>query len=273
MKYLSLVITLLVLAGCARIEVYNKNNEKTGIKFYTPKPYILVSHTGTKDKPTDVSVIYLPDLKNPHYAKLKSGLGSSKLSMGFSNGMMTTVGQEVDPKITELVTALAGVPGQLATADKTREEAVALKRQSANLPAIGAKVETISASITSFNATAKNQNMITTLQEGILTKAASDLDSLGKDMKKPGAGAAANLPRLIANGDKIIAELNKIAVPDLSSTPDSDKNEWRSFDTNRKDFIKIIGSLKPQKVKKTITLYELYYDNSGQPSLREVKPN
>ena len=56
-----------------------------------------------------VSIVYLPDLQNPVYAKLRSGYGSANLSLAFQSGMLTSVGQTTDTKIPETITALAGM--------------------------------------------------------------------------------------------------------------------------------------------------------------------
>ena len=60
-KYGAVVgLVLLALNGCARVAFYKDKDLKggeTGVKFYTPKPYLLIARTGAKDKPVDVSVI------------------------------------------------------------------------------------------------------------------------------------------------------------------------------------------------------------------------
>ena len=109
---LLLLIDALTLAGCAEIAFYDNKEllePKTGVKFYYPKPYLLVAQPDNKDKPVEVSVIYLPDLKNPAWAKPKYGYGSADLSLSFQNGIITSVGQKTDTKIPETITAITGM--------------------------------------------------------------------------------------------------------------------------------------------------------------------
>src|SRR5687768_13568288 len=106
-KRLLACMCVLFLCGCARFQFYNNSDltgAETGIKYYTAKPYLLVARTGNKDKPVEVSVVYLPDMKNPVYASPRSGLGSSNLTLSLSNGMLTAMGQQTDTKVPEMLT-------------------------------------------------------------------------------------------------------------------------------------------------------------------------
>jgi len=79
----------LSVGACGHVSFYDDQtarNKETGIKFYTPKPYVLVSRVQAKDSPIKVEVVYLPDLQNPIYARTIPGWGSSNLSLEFSNG-------------------------------------------------------------------------------------------------------------------------------------------------------------------------------------------
>lgn len=57
-------------------------------------------------------ILTLPDLTEARYAVLHPGYGSSNLSLKLNNGVLTDVGQLVDTKIPEIITAL----GSLTTA-------------------------------------------------------------------------------------------------------------------------------------------------------------
>ena len=105
--------TLLLAAGCARFEFYSDEalTHQTGLRFYTPKPYLLVAHTEAKDKPFEVSVVYLPDLSKPQYARARTGMGNNNLTMVLKDGFLTNFGQQTDTKIPELVTSLTGLVG------------------------------------------------------------------------------------------------------------------------------------------------------------------
>jgi uncharacterized protein YceK len=111
-------LTIIVaLSGCAHISFHDPANPKPniGLEYYKPKLYLLV--TQTKDG-TKADVLTLPDLKNPRYALLHPGYGSSNLSLKLSNGILTDVGQNVDTKIPETITALSGLATAAAGAVK-----------------------------------------------------------------------------------------------------------------------------------------------------------
>ena len=67
-----------------------------------------------KDK-TDASIVYLPDKSEKRYAFMRAGYGSSQLSISLNNGMLTSIGQNTDPKIPETLTAIGSLATSLAT--------------------------------------------------------------------------------------------------------------------------------------------------------------
>ena len=105
-------IALIAIAatGCSGLEVYSNaelKGEQTGIKFYTPKPYLVVGRT-PGDKTVEVKVVHLPDLENPRYAKLRSGIGFTKYTFTVNeSGTLQTVNQETDMKLPETLSNLA----------------------------------------------------------------------------------------------------------------------------------------------------------------------
>jgi len=107
-----LAIALIAIAatGCSGLEVYSNaelKGEQTGIKFYTPKPYLIVGRT-PGDKTVEVKVVHLPDLENPRYAKLRSGIGFTKFTFTVNeSGTLQTVNQETDMKLPETLSNLA----------------------------------------------------------------------------------------------------------------------------------------------------------------------
>jgi hypothetical protein len=84
-------------------------SQKTGLRVYGAKPYLLVARTEAKDKPVEVSVVYLPDLANPQYIKQTSGLGSSDLKLTLSNGMITSFGSNIDQALAESLKSLGSL--------------------------------------------------------------------------------------------------------------------------------------------------------------------
>ena len=99
------------LSGCAGVTFYSESTleKKTGIPIYAPKPYLLVSRTGAKDKPVEVTIVYLNDPSKVVYAKPHSGFGSSNLTLALANGQLTSFGQQTDTKVPELITAIGGL--------------------------------------------------------------------------------------------------------------------------------------------------------------------
>lgn len=111
-----MVALLALAAGCARFAIYDNPRlagEESGIRFYTAKPYLLVTESGGPEKPA-VSVVYLPDLANPQFAQPRTGVGMAKLSMGLSNSILTTFGQETDTKIPDLLDSVGSLTKMLA---------------------------------------------------------------------------------------------------------------------------------------------------------------
>lgn len=95
-----------------------------------------MARTGAKDKPVEVSIIHLPDLKNPQYAYYRAGMGSNKINMALANSILTSYGLETDAKISETITALGslttatgGIIKAIAEAEKIREEAKKVREE------------------------------------------------------------------------------------------------------------------------------------------------
>jgi hypothetical protein len=110
------VAVLALTAGCARFAIYDnprQAGEESGIRFYAAKPYILVTENADPEKP-DVTVVYLPDLANPQFAQPRTGVGMAKLTMEFSNSILTKFGQETDTKIPELLDSVGSLTKMLA---------------------------------------------------------------------------------------------------------------------------------------------------------------
>jgi hypothetical protein len=88
---------------------------------------VLVARQGPDTKPVDVSIVYLPDLAHPYYAKARSGWGSSNLTLKVTDGMLTEFGQQVDSNaaatltsVGSLLTAAAGLRTKDVPRDPTK---------------------------------------------------------------------------------------------------------------------------------------------------------
>jgi hypothetical protein len=96
---IAIALSTVLASGCAGFEFYTDaamEGKQTGMKFYTPKPYVLVGRVGGTGKPVEVSIVYLPDMSQPYYARARSGWGSSNLTMKLADGRITEFGQQVD---------------------------------------------------------------------------------------------------------------------------------------------------------------------------------
>ena len=104
-------IFILALAGCASVKFYSnaEMTKKSGLKYYTVKPYLQVERDLTNNSIVKATILYLPDLENPQYIAVKDGLGSRKLDLKLTDGYISTFGSESDPKIAETITALGSL--------------------------------------------------------------------------------------------------------------------------------------------------------------------
>ncbi|MCE5348285.1 MAG: hypothetical protein LLG13_18620 [Bacteroidales bacterium] len=112
-----------LLYGCASVQVYSDNDLKgrTGLKFYSVKPYLLSEPKSEKDMTVKTSVVYLPDLANPQYLIVKPGIGSNELKMAFTNGILNSYGLTSDSNVEEMITSLAGLVGKTSDVVKQLE--------------------------------------------------------------------------------------------------------------------------------------------------------
>ena len=102
---------IMVFTGCSSVKFYSNSDltEKTGLKYYTVKPFLLVEKDPVNGNVTKATVIYLPDLVNPQYIVVKSGIGSNKLDLKLTDGSINTFGLDSDTKIAESLNALASL--------------------------------------------------------------------------------------------------------------------------------------------------------------------
>ncbi|MDM0059015.1 hypothetical protein [Variovorax fucosicus] len=270
------LVALLLVAGCAEVKFYKssdlREDTRTGIPFYVAKPYLLVARTGAKDKPVDVSVIYLPDLSKPLYARLAPGLwGSSDLSMSFSNSIVTAVGQKTDTKIPELLTSLGGLQTSLATAAKTRAETGLLGNESApDYGAASKQLRRIGNDLKAQVDEARAGKFLTENELGVLAFASTAIlaaaDSLADPTKAESTLAAtlASLAMAAKNWDGQVREAS-------AATTGNEPVVRRQISALRKELQTAIDGLSPKPGEPaTFTLYDIEISN-GVTTLKEVK--
>jgi len=272
----ALVVVALVLNGCGHIGFYDTDDAKsreTGVKFYTPKPYILVSRVQAKDNPIKVEVLYLPDLSKPIFARAVAGLGSSDLSMTFSNGTLAGFGQKTDPKLPEtltsvggLATAGGGLATALATAAKTRAEAEQLRAQALEIGDGGALVaiaDDLRRALLDPSA-----NALTANEKLILASVEAQVRAIGNAIVVPGQPPN---PEEAAKTLETAAETWKKGVRNDAPVPNGPtKIFFDKLAKLRGDLERLVVKSKPKPTEQpTVTLYEI--DNSGPTTvLKEV---
>jgi hypothetical protein len=103
--------TIFVFTGCAPVQFYSNKalTEKTGLKYYTVKPFLHVERDMETGRIVKATVIYLPDLANPQYMVIRDGLNSRKINLKFTNGTIDTFGYTSTGKVGESVDALAAI--------------------------------------------------------------------------------------------------------------------------------------------------------------------
>jgi hypothetical protein len=134
-KTLILITCITLFSSCAGVQFYKDADLKneTGIKVFSPKPYLLVSRTNAKDKPVEISINYLPDLSAPQYVKMNSGLGSSNITFSLKDGMLVTYGLTTDSKIPETISSIAGLLTGASGSYKTIAEALKIREDTKQL--------------------------------------------------------------------------------------------------------------------------------------------
>lgn len=270
-RYTTLLLTMAVsLSGCATIDTYTDaavKQGKTGILYYPPKPYLLLARTGAKDKPNDVQVVYLPDLSQPRYAVMKGGFGSSKLGLTFSNGVLVSANQESDPKITEAITALAGVPGALATASKTRAEASQIREEAGDLPKAAGIARSVANDLRTIANSAEAPTILNPSQIQAIQRMPQQLDQAAAALEQPGAGDA--------DASAALATLQSVkqalaAIKPAGDVSDASRSFWSRIRTAEASLDQAVAELKPKPVEPpTLSLYEVIMTREGT-TLREV---
>jgi hypothetical protein len=111
-------VFILAFTGCTSVKFYSDAGltKKSGLKYYTVKPYLQVERETVNNTITKATILYLPDLENPQYIAVKDGLGSKKLDLKLSDGSITTFSMETDPKIAETIAAFAALASKATTA-------------------------------------------------------------------------------------------------------------------------------------------------------------
>lgn len=116
-----LLMASALMTGCASVKVYSDAGLKheTGVRFYSVKPYLLVEYQADKDNKIKSTVLFLPDLSTPQFARVRPGIGKSDLKLGLKNGILESYGGVVDSKVTDAFEAFANMLSKSAYAVQT----------------------------------------------------------------------------------------------------------------------------------------------------------
>jgi len=115
-----LIVISLLSHGCSSVQIYSDGDlkNKTGLKYYPVKPYLLVELKSEKDMTVKTSVVYLPDMANPQYLRVTSGIGSNELKLTFKNGSLESYGLASESEIPETINSLASLISKSSDAVK-----------------------------------------------------------------------------------------------------------------------------------------------------------
>jgi hypothetical protein len=122
----SIGIMLFVLtAGCAPRVIVRQNPtaDDTGIRYYRPKPYLLISalakDTTASPDYVSISLDYLPDFSEEYSIDVRPGLGIADVNVGLEDGWnLVSINQKLDSQTdenikatSELLKTIAGLSG------------------------------------------------------------------------------------------------------------------------------------------------------------------
>jgi hypothetical protein len=110
-------------AACAgpkfyKLDAAGKEHE-TGIPIYPSRIFLVVSSSGARDKPANVTVVRVPDRsQEPILAREIRGWGSGELALDFEGGVLKSVGGKSDSQSADTVNALGSLVSSAADLEK-----------------------------------------------------------------------------------------------------------------------------------------------------------
>lgn len=120
-SFLSVLVvrSALFVLGCARAEIRPiKSTDEEGIRFYRPWPYLWVTlATGDEGTGCKLTIEYLPDTSQQYIIIPHTGIGTLHVAPQLAQGWnLVALDVQADPKVAELVTAISGMAGNIASA-------------------------------------------------------------------------------------------------------------------------------------------------------------
>lgn len=115
-KLLSLFFLSLLLISCAGVTVKRitlNNADATGVRYYRPYPYLLVTNQN------EYKVIYLPKMDEEYSISTSPGFGSAGAACKLTDGWnLTEYNDKLDSKVPEMINAVSGLLKEAAAAAK-----------------------------------------------------------------------------------------------------------------------------------------------------------
>lgn len=211
-RMIALITLAAALSGCAGVTFYSDPalKQRTGLKYYIAKPYLLVTRNAAKDTPLKVDVIQLPDLENPNYAVYKPGWGTHEFALKVSNGILTEFNQKADSKGPETIGAIADLASKAGAGFGSAATGLAsLQKQAAD----------IKASVGAINLAVGNLSAASALHAS--SKEAKDINTAMEDLKKVALAIGAGNTDQKARLEEIKARIGAITID--ASIPDAAK--------------------------------------------------
>lgn len=279
-KYTVIGLTSLFLFGCAGVEFYTDDEltEETGFKYYNSIPYVLVSRTGSPTKPVDISIVYLPDLNSPVYARFQPGIGSHNFTFTLEDGQIKSYGFTTDAKLPETLNAitapLSGVAGAirtLAEAEKLEAEADALEEQSLDtekIALIRSETEKLADGLSQilFQAAPLVPSIFTAGEKDDIEAFANRADQIADTFDSPqGPDIVETFLPELKQFREILRRIN-ITPP---SSDEAAQRIKRQLDAEKIRLTRIINEIDPPVAPATFQLYEIALVG-GTTVLRQV---
>ena len=134
LRFLLISVALTILVGCTPRVVVRKSIgiNDTGIKYYRPKPYLLIAPIGKSEAKSDgktttttttksdefveIELQYLPDFAEEYSIDVKPGLGTANVSLKLEDGWnLTELNQNLDSNVDDNIKALTELAKSTAT--------------------------------------------------------------------------------------------------------------------------------------------------------------
>lgn len=270
-KSIGILSILIALSSCANVTFHNDAalKNKTGLKFYNSKPYLLMTYTGSKENPIKTEILSLPDLENPVYAVYHPGWGSHNFTLSTNaNGTISSYGQTADSKGPETIASLGGLLSSAGSAYKSIAEGrAALRAESADLTAVEGDIRDAIAALSAIVLKKPEEIMPFELKQEAANSITKRLNNVLSQIEKGDLTQDAVLAKISDSLDKAKIEPVTTDAPIVAAINDSFKTAKSSVDRAIKNFKAATGTTPAEKPD--FILYEIRVEG-GVTSLVQV---